>query len=127
MDRRDFLLTSTALLVGASTLRAGEGGTDAMYGLIGKMIAVDGRREELARILLEGTRNMPGCLSYIVALDTEDQNALWITEVWDSESAHQASLTLPSVQAAIEKGRPLIAGFEARTVTTPLGGHGLAR
>lgn len=97
-----------------------------MYGLIGKMMAVDGRRAELAEILLEGISGMPGCLSYVVAEDTEDGNALWISEVWESQEAHQASLSLPAVQDAIERGRPLIAGFGARYETRPLGGHGLA-
>lgn len=96
-----------------------------MYGLIGKMNAVAGKRDELAAILLEGTRSMPGCLSYVVANDSADPDALWITEVWDSQESHQASLSLPEVQAAIGRGRPLIAGFGERFETVPLGGYGL--
>lgn len=96
-----------------------------MYGLIGKIVAVEGRREELARILLEGTKGMPGCLSYVVAEDSEDQAALWVTEVWTDKGSHQASLSLPAVQAAIAKGRPLMADFAERHVTTPLGGEGI--
>lgn len=97
-----------------------------MYGLIGKMTAIPGRREALAAILLEGISGLPGCLSYVVASDASEADALWITEVWDSEASHKASLSLPSVQDAIAKGRPLIAGMGPRAVTTPLGGHGLA-
>lgn len=96
-----------------------------MYGLIGKMKAQPGQREALAAILLEGTRAMPGCLNYIIAQDAGDADALWITEVWDSAASHKASLALPAVQAAIAKGRPLIAGFGERFETTPLGGFGL--
>lgn len=96
-----------------------------MYGLIGKMIAADGKREELAQILLTGTAGMPGCRSYVVALDATDPHALWVTEVWESQEAHAASLSLPVVQQAIARGRPLIAGFGERFVTTPLGGQGL--
>jgi quinol monooxygenase YgiN len=81
----------------------------------------------LAAILLEGTGAMPGCLSYIVAEDAADMEALWVTEAWDSKESHDASLTLPQVQAAIGKGRPLIAGFDSRAETTPLGGVGLPR
>jgi quinol monooxygenase YgiN len=69
---------------------------------------------------------MPGCLSYIVAKDTSDASVIWITEAWDSKASHEASLSLPSVKEAIAKGRPLIAGFGDRVVTTPVGGHGLA-
>ena len=96
-----------------------------MYGLIGKMTAVAGKRDDLIAILLAGVSGMPGCLSYIVAIDPADPNAIWITEAWDSKASHDASLTMPSVREAIAKGRPLIAGFGTGTVTTPVGGHGL--
>lgn len=96
-----------------------------MYGLIGKMRAQPGKRDELAAILLQGTDTMPGCLSYIIANDVVDSDALWITEVWQDETSHRASLQLPEVQAAIAAGRPLIAGFESQIVTAPLGGAGL--
>ncbi len=97
-----------------------------MYGLIGKMTATPGNRDALVAILLEGTAAMPGCLSYVVANDPADADAIWITEVWDSEASHKGSLSLPAVQAAIAKARPLIAGFSDRVVTTPVGGVGLA-
>lgn len=96
-----------------------------MYGLIGKMTATPGQRDALTAILLEGIESMPGCLSYVVANDPADSDAIWITEVWDSAESHRASLSLASVQAAIAKGRPLIAGFSDRVETTPLGGFGL--
>ena len=97
-----------------------------MYGLIGQMTAAPGKRDALAAILTDMGQAMPGCLSYIVAADPADPDALWITEVWDSKASHEASLKLPAVQAAIAKGRPMIAGFGSRTETVPLGGHGLA-
>lgn len=96
-----------------------------MYGLIGKINAVPGKRDILNAILMEGMQNLPGCLSYIVALDPSDPNGIWITEVWDSQASHQASLKLPSVQNAIAAGRPLIAGFGERYETQPIGGFGL--
>jgi quinol monooxygenase YgiN len=97
-----------------------------MYGLIGKVTAVAGQRDTLAAILLEGTGAMPGCMSYVVAADPADEEALWITEVWDNQASHQASLALPAVKAAIARGRPLIAGFSNRVETIPLGGAGLS-
>lgn len=97
-----------------------------MYGLIGKIKAQPGQRDALAAILLDATDAMPGCLSYVIAIDSKDPDALWITEVWDNQASHKASLALPSVKEAISKGRPLIAGFGERFETTPLGGHGLA-
>ena len=96
-----------------------------MYGLIGKMNAVPGARDQLVAILLESTGEMPGCLSYIVANDPNDADAIWITEVWDNAESHKASLTLPAVKSAIARARPLIAGFGEHIETMPVGGHGL--
>jgi quinol monooxygenase YgiN len=96
-----------------------------MYGLIGKMTAATGQRDALVAILLGGTGDMPGCLSYIIATDPSDAEAIWITEVWESKEKHDESLTLPSVREAIAKGRPLIASIGDGVVTTPVGGHGL--
>ncbi len=97
-----------------------------MHGLIGKMIATAGQREALIAILLEGIKEMPGCLSYIVARDLADPNAIWITEVWDNAESHKASLRLPAVRDAISRARPLVAGFGESITTQPVGGTGLA-
>ena len=102
-------------------------GEQAMHGLIGRMRAQPGQRDALLAILLEGTGSMPGCLSYLVAKDPVDADAIWITEVWDSRASHDASLQLPAVQDAIRRGRPLIAGFDNGHETIPMGGVGLLR
>ena len=130
MNRRDFLV-----LTGASALAlavpggvaVAQGERQSMYGLIGKMNVAEGRRDEVVEILLEGVSGMPGCLSYVVAKDPEDPNAIWITEVWDRQESHEGSLSLPSVQEAIRKARPHITGFGERFETEPVGGHGLER
>ena len=97
-----------------------------MYGLIGKMRAQPGQRDALVTILLEGTGDMPGCLSYVVAKDPGDADAIWVTEVWDSRESHRASLALPAVREAIARGKPLIAGFDQHIETEPVGGVGLS-
>lgn len=96
-----------------------------MYGLIGKMTAKPGHRDELIQLLVQGLAGMPGCLSYVVASDPSDPDLIWVTEAWASKEAHSASLSLPSVQAAITKGRPVIAGMTRVAETVPAGGHGL--
>ncbi len=96
-----------------------------MYGLIGKMLATPGHRDEVIDILLKSVGDMPGCRSYVVATDPSDANAIWITEVWENAASHQASLGLASVKEAISKARPMIAGFGERFETAPVGGQGL--
>lgn len=125
LDRRQIIAAGLGLA--AMTAAHPTFGEPPMYGLIGQIKAQPGQRDALAAILLEGTAEMPGCFSYVVARDSTDADALWITEVWDSRDSHSTSLQLPAVQAAIAKGRPLIAGFGSRTETEPLGGPGLPR
>ncbi|MGO1070807.1 putative quinol monooxygenase [Lysobacter sp. CA199] len=129
--RRDFIvLTSVAALAlalpgcGGAPFHATKGPA-AMYGLIGKMKATPGQRDALIALLLDDVGEMPGCLNYIVARDPKDADAIWISEVWDSADSHRASLSLPKVRAAIERAKPMIAGFEAHFETEPVGGVGL--
>jgi len=96
-----------------------------MFGLIGSFKAEPGRRDELVKLMLEGSADMPGCLSYVVAADVLDADTIWVTEVWTDKAAHEASLQLPEVQAVIGKARPLIAGFGMHVSTAPAGGVGL--
>jgi len=125
LERRKFVLGSTvAAFAGPAEARTPAG--KPMYGLIGKMLAKPGQRDALIGILLDGTGAMPGCLSYVIAKDPTNADAIWITEAWDSPESHKASLQLPAVKAAIAKARPLIAGFGERFETQPVGGLGLS-
>ena len=94
----------------------------AMYGLIVRMRARPGQRDALLAILGRITPAMPGCLSYVIAKDPSDPDALWITEAWESAQWHRASLALPAVREAIALGRPLIAGIDQRFETEPVAG-----
>jgi quinol monooxygenase YgiN len=125
-SRRQFLAAAGALIaVDGVWVTAAQRTGGKMYGLISKITAVAGQREALGKILIDGTGGMPGCLSYVVAADAVEPDALWVTEVWESQASHQASLQLPAVQGAVSRGRPLIAGFSNRVETAPLGGHGI--
>lgn len=125
MSRRAFIAFLSAMPLAGAHAAPTHKEKPRMYGLIGKMRAQPGQRDALIAILLGGTANMAGCLSYVVAKDAQDADAIWITETWTDQASHKASLALPSVQAAITSGRPLIAGFDARFETEPVGGQGL--
>lgn len=68
---------------------------------------------------------MPGCVSYVVAMDDAEADAIWVTEIWESQAAHTASLSLPEVKATIAKAMPHIANVAPRIETTPVGGVGI--
>ncbi len=128
LDRRQHiasLLAMAALLLPHSRLKALE--TAEMeevipeFGLIGQIIAHPGKRAALAALLLEGSANMPGNMGYVVGEDSANGDALWIIEIWETSEAHQQSLQLPSVKAAIAEARPIIAGFGQRFEFKPIG------
>lgn len=85
----------------------------------------EGLRDEMIEILKENAVNMPGCFSYVVAKDAADENTIWVTEVWDSMASHEASLSLPAVNA-IPRGTAIVSNFEGIAVTNPVWRAGLA-
>lgn len=98
------------------------------YALMGSIIANPGERDTLAAILLEAAVHVgrvPGCLQYIISINPEDAQAVYVNELWRSADDHRASLGDAETQTLIARARPLIASFGMRIVTTPLGGHGL--
>lgn len=81
-----------------------------MFMMHGRLAAHPGKRDELLAILAEGDQSarMPGCRLYLVAVDETDADGVWVTEVWESEEAHAASLQLPKVQDQIARAMPLL-------------------
>jgi quinol monooxygenase YgiN len=98
-----------------------------MYGLIIKTRTHPGKRDEYIRLMSDGFKNMEGCHSYIFAEDTEEEDVLWITEIWENHEAHERAVNRPDVRAAINdvKARQITIGRELRVVVTPVSGQGL--
>lgn len=122
IDRRAIVagVTLAAALGGAAS--ANTPAIPNAYGSVGKIRAKPGERVALATLILAGANDLPGCLSYVVAQDVGDADALWVFETWTDKAAHDLSLKLPAVREAIAKARPLIAGFETGAELTVLGG-----
>ncbi|HKE48564.1 MAG TPA: putative quinol monooxygenase [Rhodanobacteraceae bacterium] len=98
-----------------------------MYGLIGKFKAKPGQRDALIASMLDDDTPIPGCYSFVVAHDPGDPDVVWITEVWNSQASHKASLEMSSVKASIARAMPLIAAFDQPIETVPVGGIGLPK
>src|SRR6266567_7730888 len=96
-----------------------------MYGLIVKLTVAPGTREKMVAILKESAFDMPGCLNYVVAEDAADENVLWVTEVWNNQGSHDASLSLPAVKNAIPQAKGIVSNFEKIAVMNPVWGAGL--
>jgi len=91
-----------------------------VYGIIAKITAAAGRRDDLIEVLTKSTSRMPGCFSYVVAKDSRDANLVWVTEVWDNAASHEASFTMPEVMSAISQAKSLVAAFERVAITNPV-------
>ena len=99
------------------------------FGLHGRFNAQPGKRQELVDILLEAAALMEaaqGCELYVVST-TEDNDAVWVTEIWRTEIDHDASLRVPGVPELIKRARPLTAGAPESMRLVVHGGKGLGR
>jgi hypothetical protein len=99
------LLTAAALVASLIALPAfaapGTPGDKPLYGLIGSMTAKPGQRAALIAAIAEGSTDMPGCYSYVIAADAANPDLIWIA-----------------------KAKPLIGGMGSQTITTPTAGGG---
>ena len=97
------------------------------YGYAGTMRTRPGRRDEVVGILLSGVDGLRavGCQLYVVSVADSEPDLVWVTEVWDSKEAHDASLQLPQTKAAIAAAMPMLTGDFTGQETTVVGGIGV--
>jgi quinol monooxygenase YgiN len=88
-----------------------------MYGLINRFVAHPGQREALVAAMTSDVGVLPGCRSFMVAHDFTDLDVVWVTEVWDSKAAWEASMEIEAVKASIEVAVPLVKDW-GKTVET---------
>lgn len=97
------------------------------YGLFGKLAAQPGRRDDLIGYLLQAAKLLErnrDCVHYVVS-SSDEPEAVWVSEVWTDEAAHDASLEPEDIRALIQEARPLIAGMSDQTRLNVHGGKGL--
>jgi quinol monooxygenase YgiN len=89
------------------------------YGYIGSMKTQPGKRDDVVAILLSGFDGLraAGASQYTIGVDATDEVTIWVSEVWESEAAHAASLELPETKAAIGRAMPMLAGDFTRVET----------
>jgi quinol monooxygenase YgiN len=92
-----------------------------MYGLIVRLTSAPRRRAELIDVLGgDDSHTVAGCLSFIVAEDAVNEDVLWVTEVWDGEASHKASLELPPSRPGLPAIETLVVRYERIAVTKPV-------
>ena len=82
------------------------------YGYFGTMRVKAGHRDEVVATLVGGADGLKaaGCDLYVVGTSDSDKDTVWVSEVWVSKQAHDDSLQLPEVKAAIARTMPLLTG-----------------
>lgn len=109
--------------------RRSKGGiTVSKFGLYGKFTTVEGQRDTLVELLLEASKSMEelnDCELYVVSVADDEPDSVYVYEVWNNESAHQASLSLEAAQALIQRAKPIIKGMERINTLSPVGGKGI--
>jgi quinol monooxygenase YgiN len=71
-----------------------------MIVVVGRVRTDGGRRAELVRVgqrVASASRQEPGCISYQVCQDSEDENAYVFVEQWEGEESLQAHFATPHV------------------------------
>lgn len=85
------------------------------YSVYGSLTAVPGKGSELEGYLLEaaeGMKHVEGNYCYIVGVNDEEPDAVYVFEIWENKEAHEASLELDVFRQLIGKARPIIAGMQ---------------
>lgn len=83
-----------------------------------KFTAQPGRGDDLADRLLQAAdslRDTPGCELYVINRVPEEPDVVWVTELWLSQDALEASLE----QLATDEGRALLAELQALLAAPP--------
>jgi quinol monooxygenase YgiN len=82
------------------------------YLLQGKLVAKEGRRDALTKIMLRASELMltkaDGCEMYVVGHSNSDVNAVFITEMWVTKENHEASLSVEGVRELIGEAMPIL-------------------
>lgn len=97
------------------------------YGLLGKFTARPGKRDELVEILKQAAdllEENEECIHYVVNV-TGEPDVIWVTEVWSSKEAHDASLEPEKIRTLIQQAMPLIASVSDQTELQVEGGKGV--
>ena len=79
---------------------------------VGTLGVKPGHRDDVVAILSRpnlGSDDI-GCLLYEVGVNDEQPDTVFVMELWESQEAHQASLQLDSVRAAIAEAMPYLSG-----------------
>lgn len=86
------------------------------YSINGKLTATEGNGQNLLKILLQAAEEMKKvdtCYCYIVGMNKDEKDSVYVYEIWEDEVAHKASLELDAVKNLIKNAMPIIEGMSS--------------
>lgn len=87
-----------------------------MYAVNGKLVAQKDKGNELLDYLLVAAKEMEkveNCFCYIVGMNKDELDSVYVYEVWENKQAHQDSLKLHAVKQLITQAMPIIKDMES--------------
>ncbi len=94
------------------------------FGVIAHITAKPGQRDAMLDILKGAAGTMKGNISFVLAKDGKNPDGIWVTEIWESQEAHDAVLTTDAFKATMGKATPLMASMDQNEHTWPVAGSG---
>lgn len=88
--------------------------------------AQPGSRDDVIALLLGDQSALAelGCLAYLVGINDENPDVVYVNELWVDAQSHDASLHDPAVRATIALAMPLLTGDLTNTGFEVVGGLG---
>ena len=70
----------------------------------------------------EAMKQVDDCYCYIVGMNQDEPDSVYVYEVWENEAAHKASLSLDAVKVLIASALPIIENMTRDVELTIYGG-----
>lgn len=96
----------------------------AYDGVVAHILAKPGQRDALIEALRPLAR-MEGLIDIVVAKDTENPDAVWLTEIWESKELHDAATTGAVFKVALVRLHQVMLKIEQNYKTVPEFGNRL--
>lgn len=95
------------------------------HGLVNKLTAKPGKREQVVQILIESERifdDNPACQMYLVTESTEDPEVIWVIDLWSNAEEHSEALKAPELKPFVQEAMGLLEGVPEQIAVHPVGG-----
>jgi quinol monooxygenase YgiN len=93
-----------------------------------RFTARPGQRDALIDLLLQAAESLSEtdeCELYVINASQDEEDAVWVTEIWESEAASRAALKVEGAAENIQKVLALLAERPEKVTLEVVGGKGL--